>query len=195
DRRRPEAGPRAGRRAHRVLAPRSRDDRRRGRLARGRAGSCGGHRDDHEVPLVIEIGDGGLTRQEYDRIVLDGEHVALEPGALARLQETRARMLAHVAPGGPACVITRGLGHLVGVPVSTDDQAELQASLLTARAAGFAEPLPPEIVRGAMVVRLAGFLHGPSRVSASLCQVIAQRLNESWSPVVPSGPFGAAGEI
>jgi histidine ammonia-lyase len=144
---------------------------------------------------VIEIGAGGLTREEYDRIVLDGEHVALEPGALARLQATRARMLAHVATGVPAYGVTRGLGHLVGVPVSTDDQAELQASLLTARAAGFAEPLPPEIVRGAMVVRLAGFLHGPSGVSASLCQVIAERLNESWSPVVPSGPFGAAGEI
>src|SRR5262249_51199122 len=178
-----------------LLAPRSRDHRRRGRLARRRAGSRGGRRDDGEVSLVIEIGDRGLTREEYDRIVREREPVSIEPGTLERLQETRARMLAHIATGVPTYGVTRGLGHLVGVAVSTDDQAELQASLLTARAAGFGEPLPSEVVRGAMLVRLAGFLHGASGVSSALCRMIAERLNDGWSPVVPSGPYGAAGEI
>jgi len=144
---------------------------------------------------VIELGDRGLTREEYDRIVAEGELVALEPAALARLQETRAQMLAHIATGVPAYGVTRGLGHLAGVAVSTDDQAELQASLLTARAAGFGEPLPADVVRGAMLVRLAGFLHGPVGVTPMLCQVIADRLNGGWTPCVPSGPYGAAGEI
>jgi histidine ammonia-lyase len=143
---------------------------------------------------VIELGDRGLTRVEYDRIVA-GELVSLDPVALARLQDTRAKMLAHIATGVPAYGVTRGLGHLAGVAVSTDDQDELQASLLTARAAGFREPLPADIVRGAMLVRLTGFLHGPSGVTPTLCQVIADRLNGGWTPVVPGGPYGAAGEI
>jgi histidine ammonia-lyase len=144
---------------------------------------------------VIELGDRGLMREEYDRIVNGGELVGLRPEALAELQQTRAQMLAHIATGVPAYGVTRGLGHLAGVSVSTDDQAELQASLLTARAAGFGDPLPAEIVRGAMLVRLAGFLHGPVGVTPTLCQVIADRLNGGWTPCVPSGPYGAAGEI
>ena len=143
---------------------------------------------------MIELGDHGLTREEYDRIVA-GEPVSLDSEALAELQETRAQMLAHVATGVPAYGVTRGLGHLAGVAVSTDDQAELQASLLTARAAGFGKPLPADVVRGAMLVRLAGFLHGPAGVTPTLCQVIADRLNGGWTPLVPSGPYGAAGEI
>ena len=143
---------------------------------------------------MIELGDRGITREEYDGIVA-GELVSLDPDALARLQDTRAKMLAHIATGVPAYGVTRGLGHLAGVAVSTDDQAQLQASLLTARAAGFGEPLPAGVVRGAMLVRLTGFLHGPSGVTPTLCQVIADRLNGGWTPVVPSGPYGAAGEI
>jgi len=144
---------------------------------------------------VIELGDRGVSREEYDRIVDGRELVSIEPEVLARLQETRAQMLAHIATGVPAYGVTRGLGHLAGIAVSTDDQAELQASLLTARAAGLDAPLPPEVVRGAMLVRLAGFLHGPVGVTPTLCQVIADRLNAGWAPCVPSGPYGAAGEI
>ena len=118
---------------------------------------------------MIELGDRGITREEYDGIVA-GELVSLDPDALARLQDTRAKMLAHIATGVPAYGVTRGLGHLAGVAVSTDDQAQLQASLLTARAAGFGERLPAGVVRGAMLVRLTGFLHGPSGVTPTLCQ-------------------------
>ncbi len=143
---------------------------------------------------MIELRDTGITREEYTRIV-EGEQVSIAPAVLAELQDIRAKMLAHIATGIPAYGVTRGLGHLAGVAVSTDDQAELQRSLLTARAAGFDGPLPAVIVRGAMLVRLTGFLHGAAGVSPALCLAIADRLNDGWSPVVPSGPYGAAGEI
>ena len=46
-----------------------------------------------------------------------------------------------------------------------------------------------------MLLRLVGFLSGLSGASPALCRFLAERLNEGWSPVVPSGPFGASGEI
>ena len=46
-----------------------------------------------------------------------------------------------------------------------------------------------------MLVRLTGFLRGVAGVTPELCEFIAGRLNGGWSPVVPNGPYGAAGEI
>jgi histidine ammonia-lyase len=64
-----------------------------------------------------------------------------------------------------------------------------------ARAAGFRGTLSSTVVRGVMVLRLNGFLSGQVGVGPGLCAFIADRLNDGWSPVVPSGPYGAAGEI
>ncbi len=144
---------------------------------------------------MIELGDHGLSRDEYIRVVRKQEPIGIADGLPEKLQETRARMLAHVGTGVPAYGVTTGLGHLARVRVDSDDQAELQRSLLTARAAGVDPPLDAEVVRGAMVLRLAGFLHGAAGVTPELCGTIADRLNDGWSPLVPAGPYGAAGEI
>jgi histidine ammonia-lyase len=50
-------------------------------------------------------------------------------------------------------------------------------------------------VRGAMLVRLAGFLSGYAGVSSQLCEFLAARLNDGWSPVVPSRGIASAGEV
>jgi histidine ammonia-lyase len=85
---------------------------------------------------VIEINGDGITRRDYARIVHGREPILATDAALERVRETRARMLAHIDGGATAYGVTTGLGHLAGVAVSADDQAELQRSLLTARAAG-----------------------------------------------------------
>jgi histidine ammonia-lyase len=55
--------------------------------------------------------------------------------------------------------------------------------------------LPVEVVRGAMLLRLTGFLSGDAGVSAALCALLGERLNDGWTPSVPAGPYGAAGEV
>ena len=51
------------------------------------------------------------------------------------------------------------------------------------------------MVRGALLIRLAGFLSGRAGVSAALCRFIAERLNDGWAPVVPSRGITSAGEV
>jgi histidine ammonia-lyase len=104
-------------------------------------------------------------------------------------------MLEHIGGGALAYGVTTGLGHLASVAIAPEDQAELQRSLLTARAAGLGDPLPAEVVRGVMVLRLAGFLQGAAGVSPELCAYLAARIDDGWAPLVPDGPYGAAGEI
>jgi histidine ammonia-lyase len=144
---------------------------------------------------VIELGRNGVSRSDYDRVVYEHAPVSISAAALESVAGTRRRMIEHLGSGAAAYGVTTGLGLLAGTPVGPDDQDELQRSLLTARAAGLGPPLKPEIVRGAMLVRLTGFLRGAAGVTPELCAFITGRLNGGWSPVVPNGSYGAAGEI
>jgi histidine ammonia-lyase len=81
------------------------------------------------------------------------------------------------------------------VQIAPEEQPALQRSILLGRSVGVGDPLPAEVVRGAMLLRLTGFLSGEAAVSADLCRVIADRLNDGWTPYVPAGPHGSAGEV
>ena len=136
-----------------------------------------------------------LDLDTYRRIVLDGEPIAVDEGLLEHVARRREALLRHFGTGVPAYGVTTGLGYLGSETVGEDDQPALQRSLLTARASGLGPPLPRDVVRGAMLLRLVGFLSGFPGVSPALCRFLTDRLNEGWSPIVPSGPYGASGEI
>jgi histidine ammonia-lyase len=137
----------------------------------------------------------GLDLETYRRVVLDGEQVEIGDALLEHVDRRREALLRHLATGVSAYGITTGLGYLAGETVGEDDQPALQRSLLTARASGLGPPLAEDVVRGAMLLRLTGFLSGYPGVTSALCRFLADRLNDGWSPVVPSGPYGASGEI
>ena len=136
-----------------------------------------------------------LDLNAYRRVVSDGEPVAVPETLLEHVGRQREALLRHLETGVPAYGITTGLGYLASESVAEDEQPALQRSLLTARASGLGPPLPHDVVRGAMLLRLVGFLSGFTAASPALCRFLVERLNQVWSPVVPSGPFGASGEI
>lgn len=131
----------------------------------------------------------------YRRIVLDGERVEVDESLDERVAAGREAFDRLVAEGASLYGVTTGLGYLTDRPIGPGDQAALQRSLLTARASGLGAPLPEDVVRGAMLLRLTGFLSGYAGVTPDLCRFLVERLNDGWRPVVPAGPFGAAGEI
>ncbi len=131
----------------------------------------------------------------YRRIVLERAPISLSPALLDTVQRTRNALLTHVESGASAYGVNTGLGLLANRPVAPDDQAAFQRSILAGRAAGTGPPLSEAVVRGAMLLRLTGFLSGYAGVTPDLCRFLADRLNDGWYPVVPSGVSGAAGEI
>jgi histidine ammonia-lyase len=131
----------------------------------------------------------------YRRIVRDGEPVEVAPALLRRVEERRDAMLRSLEAGNPAYGVTTGLGYMSTVEIPPAEQPALQRSILLGRAVGVGEPLPREVVRGAMLLRLTGFLSGDAGVSADLCMLLAGLLNQGWTPCVPTGPHGAAGEV
>jgi histidine ammonia-lyase len=136
-----------------------------------------------------------LDLPAYRRIVFERAPVVLADALLDTVQQTRDALLAHLTGGASAYGVTTGLGFLADHAVAVDDHAAFQRSILAGRSAGTGPPLSEPVVRGAMLLRLTGFLSGHAGVSAELCRFIAARLNDGWYPVVPGGMSGAAGEI
>ena len=111
------------------------------------------------------------------------------------MQSGRDALLAYLESGASAYGVSTGLGYLADRPVEAVDQAAFQRSILAGRAAGTGPGLSEPVVRGAMLLRLTGFLSGHAGVTPGLCRFIVERLNDSWYPVVPAAVSGAAGEI
>jgi histidine ammonia-lyase len=120
--------------------------------------------------------------------------VEIDRSALATVAERRARLLAHLATGASAYGVTTGVGYLARTPLDPADQAAFQRALLV-RGAGTGPPLPADVVRGAMLLRLAGFLTGDAGVTPELCTYLADRLNDGFIPRVPSRGIEGAGEV
>lgn len=147
------------------------------------------------LPTVLIERHDQLDLPAYLRIARDGAPVALGPEAVGAVQRGREALVAHLESGASAYGVNTGLGYLAGVVVEAPDQAAFQRSILAGRAAATGTPLSEPVVRGAMLLRLTGFLSGHAGVSGALCRFIAERLNDGWYPVVPGGVSGAAGEI
>ena len=136
-----------------------------------------------------------LDLPQYRRIACDGESVSVAPELLSGVAASRAALLAYLESGASAYGVNTGLGYLAARPVQAVDQAAFQRSILAGRATAVGRPLSEPVVRGAMLLRLTGFLSGYAGVSPELCLFLVDRLNERWFPLVPGGVSGAAGEI
>jgi histidine ammonia-lyase len=137
--------------------------------------------------------DLGVTA--YRRVVEDAEQIELAKPALERVVAGRDLLSSLLEGGVRAYGVNTGLGYLHHTEIVPGQQEGLQRALLTARAAGLTGAMSDTVVRGVMVLRLNGFLSGHVGVGPDLCRFLAARLNDGWTPVVPSGPYGAAGEI
>jgi histidine ammonia-lyase len=146
------------------------------------------------TPLHIDRYDV-LDLDGYRRVVVGGECVEVAEPLYEQVDEGRAALLELVGDGVAVYGVTAGLGYLTDRRIGLEDQDALQRSLLLARASGLGPPLPDEVVRGVMLLRLTGFLSGYAGVTSELCRFLVDRLNDGWAPVVPNGPYGAAGEI
>jgi histidine ammonia-lyase len=144
--------------------------------------------------MTVVLGAEPLDRDRYERVVGAHETVALDPAALERVGAARERLLAHLESGASAYGVTTGVGYLSRTALDAADQQAFQRALLV-RGAGTGPPLPPDVVRGGMLLRLTGFLQGAAGVSLALCEFLAARLNDGWSPVVPSRGIEGAGEV
>ncbi|MGD0037300.1 MAG: histidine ammonia-lyase [Bacteroidota bacterium] len=92
--------------------------------------------------------------------------------------------------------VTTGFGEFANVLVKAEDIEQLQENLIFSHAAGAGDPLPEEVVRAMMVLRVNALAKGFSGIRLSTVELLMEMLNRDIIPVIPSqGSVGASGDL
>ena len=90
-----------------------------------------------------------------------------------------------------------GFGNNKDKPLKNDKEIrQLQVNILRSHAAGSGRPLPTEVVRAIMLLRVRTFIEGYSGVRPEIVRLLVDMLNEHVHPWVPEqGSVGSSGDL
>jgi histidine ammonia-lyase len=111
--------------------------------------------------------------------------------------DAAAKVVAEAA-GNPQPVygINTGFGKLASTRIPAAQTSELQRNLILSHCCGVGEPLPREIVRLVIVLKMLSLGRGASGVRWQIIERLRELLRQDMIPLVPSqGSVGASGDL
>ncbi|MDD2483953.1 MAG: histidine ammonia-lyase [Eubacteriales bacterium] len=145
---------------------------------------------------TVIIGEGKLTLEELQEVIRGGSLIALSETAKTLMQKSRDMVETCVTEEKIVYGLTTGFGKFSDVTISLDDSIKLQENLITSHSCGVGEPLPIEVVRAMMLLRINALAVGYSGIRITTVETLLEMLNKGVIPVVPSkGSLGASGDL
>jgi histidine ammonia-lyase len=145
---------------------------------------------------TLLIGDGPLSIDALTAIARAGVKVNLTPAARERVRASRDLVESWVREGRAVYGVTTGFGGLCDVAIPTEQTRALQENILMSHAAGVGEPLPREVVRATIAVRVQDLSKGYAGLRLETLQALVDLLNSDVVPLVPEkGSVGASGDL
>ncbi|HME20707.1 MAG TPA: histidine ammonia-lyase [Acetobacteraceae bacterium] len=128
--------------------------------------------------------------------IFRGEQVSLDPTCRPRVAASAEAVAAILAQGEPAYGVNTGFGKLASVRIPDADLGTLQRNLVLSHSAGIGAPMPPEIVRLMMALKVASLAQGASGIRLETLDLLAAMLARDVVPVIPcQGSVGASGDL
>lgn len=139
---------------------------------------------------------GAVSLALLERVYKAGVAVTLDPVCYPGMARAEARV-AEVAAGDKAVYgINTGFGKLASVRIAPEDVSQLQRNLILSHCCGVGDPLPPEVVRLIMTLKLMSLGRGASGVRRVITDMLQDMLAAGIIPVIPEkGSVGASGDL
>ena len=145
---------------------------------------------------TVHIKQTGVSTADVVAVARGDAAVEIEHDAIAAMRASRAVVDLIDRDGRPVYGVSTGFGALAGAFIAPERRAELQHALIRSHAAGVGEPMPREVVRAMMLLRLRSLAMGRSGVRPEVASAIADLLNAGITPWVPRhGSLGASGDL
>lgn len=147
---------------------------------------------------VITLDGAHLRAEDVVAIARGGATVALADAARQALDATRGYIESHwLNDAAPLMyAFNTGVGALKSQRIAPAEISTFQASLVRSHSAGTGEPMPDEVVRAMMALRVNAFASNHSGVRVAIIDRLIAMLNHGITPVVPSkGSVGASGDL
>lgn len=144
----------------------------------------------------MNIGFAPLTLDEIESIVFERVGVRVAESAHKKIN-TAAEFVHQMAHSGEVVYgVTTGFGANRNHVIKPEDAEMLQERLIVSHACGVGDPLPTEVVRAMMLLRINALAQGNSGIRLSTLNLLAEMLNRGVHPVVPElGSVGASGDL
>lgn len=145
---------------------------------------------------TVIIEEGNLTIDEFLSVARG--HVKIEVSELAKKKMEESRKVVDTCVKEEKVVygLTTGFGKFSDVTISEEDSMALQENLIMSHSCGVGNPLPEEVVRGMMLLRINALCIGYSGVQVQTVLTLTEMLNKGVIPVVPEkGSLGASGDL
>lgn len=141
------------------------------------------------TPLIL--GSAPLTIAESVQFGHDSRQVEFSGVVEERLHQARAVVDRKLNEGGAVYGLTTSLGSKVGVSLSASDAEWTEELILLNRMVAIGDPLPREVCRTAMLLRLHGLTHGTAGVSPAAVHTLKDLINAGVVVQIPA--FGSIG--
>ena len=146
--------------------------------------------------MVLAVDGRSLTLDGAMQVAERGAEVRASPASLKHMEKLRALLEEKLSRGEVVYGVNTGFGSLSDKVVRPENLEELQLNLIRSHSAGVGSPLPQEVVRAAMLIRLNSLLNGNSAVRKEVAELIVGMLNRGVTPYVPEfGSLGASGDL
>ncbi len=145
---------------------------------------------------VVTVQPTGVTSADVIAVARDGARVEIAPATVEAMATSRKIVDDIERQGRPVYGVSTGFGALANTFIAPARRAELQHALIRSHAAGVGEPMPREVVRAMMLLRVRSLALGHSGVRPLVAQALVDLLNHDITPWVPEhGSLGASGDL
>ena len=144
----------------------------------------------------LELDGHGLSLDQLSVFLAGGVEVSAAAEARDRVQASAAFCAERAQEDEAHYGINTGFGTFATTRIPNDSLEKLQKNLLRSHATGMGDPLPDDIVRLMMLLRVNSLLQGYSGISLGLVDRLLDFVNRGVVPVVPMyGSVGASGDL
>jgi histidine ammonia-lyase len=147
------------------------------------------------IPAIV-FGDSDIDLATVQRAMAGPVHTALNDRARQGIARSAAAIDAILADGRTVYGVNTGFGLLAKKTIPHDQLAELQRNLILSHCCGVGAPLPDDVVRLILLLKIAGLARGFSGVRPELIAMLQRLLAADILPVIPEkGSVGASGDL
>ncbi len=138
-----------------------------------------------------------LTLERIAKLLRELPPLKLSAEAEKRVAYAHQRLGEIVAAAErPIYGVNTGFGDLKNQRVGDEELGQLQANLVMSHACGAGDPVPVEVVRLMLLLKIQGLIHGNSGVQPETVQLLIAFWNNNILPVVyEQGSLGASGDL
>jgi histidine ammonia-lyase len=137
-----------------------------------------------------------LKIEDVVRIARNGEQVALDKDAVARINRCRDLLESKIKTREIMYGVNTGIGELSEVVLTPEQVEKYQKYLVYSHAAGCGEPTSEEDARAAVLSRVNTLCWGHSGIRLELVETMVEMLNRGVNPVMcQKGSVGACGDL